>query len=98
MDYVDRARFFAILGKEKIAWQQLSKYSEKYPNGTAISVLGDYKVLIENPEVLTQVDKSILKKIKSKLTPAEAKKAIKKKKEKAEKKASNKEVGGLFYA
>lgn len=71
MDYVDRARFFAILDKVNVAHQLLNKYADKYPTGVAASVLQDYRTLIDHPSALLEVDKSILKRISSRLTPAE---------------------------
>ena len=87
MDFVDRARFFALLNRQKTAHQLLNRYAKLYPSGRAISVLQDYRTLIENPQALLQVDKSILKRIKSKLTPKEI---AKPKKSKAKKGAKRK--------
>ena len=43
--------------------------AKRFPAGRAISVLSDYRTLIDHPKALLQVDKSILRRIKSKLTP-----------------------------
>ena len=97
MDFVDRARFFAMLNKAKTAHQLLDQYLKKFPEGRAVSVVKDYRALIDHPSALFEVDKSILKKIKSKLTPTEAKQR-KAKKAKAsdlpEEKVEN--AGGYF--
>ncbi|MBN1517772.1 tetratricopeptide repeat protein [Candidatus Sumerlaeota bacterium] len=77
MDYIDRARFFAIVGNVRRARQLLQQYADKYPKGRGNSVLKDYNILIDHPNALIKVDKSILKKIKSKLTPKEAESARK---------------------
>ncbi|MFC1601773.1 tetratricopeptide repeat protein [Candidatus Sumerlaeota bacterium] len=92
MDYIDRARFFAVLGRGKTAHQMLNQYAKRFPAGRAISVLSDYRTLIDHPKALLQVDKSILRRIKSKLTPNELSDGKQPKRAKsAEKKSGNEE-------